>query len=113
MKNREPLQITEAGQVVLGSRLKEFRRRNRLSLRGASDYIMERTGGATVSFTTLGDIERGIRKTDVDTLLLFAQSGYGGMCFEEMVNLLTGKRLALCEKGESYRVGKKEEAVVA
>jgi hypothetical protein len=82
-----------------------------LSLRAASEYIMERTGGGTVSFTTLGDIERGIRKADMDTLLLFAQSGYGGMSFDEMANLLTGKRLALCEESGSYRVGKQEDAL--
>lgn len=105
-----PLQTTSAGQKELGRRLKAFRDANRLSLRGAESYIQEKTGGK-VSFTSIGDIEKGIRLADTNTLLLFVQAGYGGMTHDEMVNILTNRRLVACEKSAPYKVSKNQEAI--
>jgi len=96
-----PLQTTGSGQRKLGEAFRDFRKSQGMSLRAAESYVSDRTGGK-ISFTAIGDIERGVRLPDTNTLLLFAQSGYGGMSYQEMVDILTDRRLAVCESGGKY-----------
>ena len=98
----EPLRITVSGCRELGRRLKRFRESQGMSLRAAAVFLDERTGGG-LNFTSIGDIERGARRPDTDTLLLFAQAGYGGMSFTEMVDIATENRLVSCESAISYK----------
>ena len=98
----EPLEMTEAGKKEFGRMLASYRRHVlKTSQRGAEKYIEERCG-RPVSFNTISAIERGHRDVDMATLLLFAQAGYGGMSLNEMADVLTDRRLAVCESGETY-----------
>jgi len=100
--NASPLEITETGRKNFGAILKAFRQRHKMTLREAESFIGDHCCGRTVSFNSLSAIERGYRDIDTATLLLFAQSGYGGMTFNEMGDVLTDRRLAVCESGGKY-----------
>lgn len=92
-----PLLMTEAGKKEFGRLLKDFRVKRGLTQRGAEKYIGDRCCGETIAFNTISAIERGHREIDTRTLLLLAQSGYGGMSFNEMADILTERLLTLCE----------------
>jgi transcriptional regulator with XRE-family HTH domain len=100
--NASPLEITETGRKEFGARLKAYRQHHKMTLREAEAFIGDRCCGRTVSFNSLSAIERGHRDIDTATLLLFAQSGYGDMTFSEMGDILTDRRLAVCESGGRY-----------
>ena len=105
-----PLQTTDSGQKKLGEAFRAFRKERGMSLRAAESFVLERTGGK-ISFTAIGDIERGVRLPDMNTLLLFAQAGYGGMSYQEMSDILTDRRLAVCESSGPYKVAKNQDAI--
>lgn len=97
-----PLLITESGKKEFGRILKAFRERQGLSQREAEQYIADRCCGETIAFNTISAIERGHRNIETRTLLLLVQSGYGGMSFNQMADILTDRRLTLCEEGAKY-----------
>lgn len=98
-----PLKITESGKKRFGQALKNFRESRGMSLRDAEQYIYGKCG-SPVSFNTISNIERGYRNVDTETLLLFAQSGYGGMKTSEMLDMLTGGRLSDVESDECHQM---------
>lgn len=98
----QPIKITESGRKEFGRLLKEFRLKMGLSQRDAESFIEDKCG-QKISFNSISAIERGCRNIDMDTLFLFAQSGYGGMSFAEMADILSDRRLSLCERSGEYK----------
>lgn len=106
-----PVRFTESGKKMLGKKLRDYRKSLGLSLRGAEKYI--RDMGGELSFTTIGNIEKGYREIEVANLLMLSQLGYGEMTFTQMMNVLTEDRFALCEKPTPYRVSKESKEAIA
>jgi transcriptional regulator with XRE-family HTH domain len=97
-----PVTITEQGRKALGRALLNYRTEQGLSLDKAVEIINARSGHR-FSKSTIGDIENGATKQiSLNTLLGLSQSGYGGMTYVEMVDILTDRRLAVCESGAKY-----------
>jgi len=84
--------ITRDSLFRFGQALSGWRNGRGFSLRGASEFIQSKTG-QSVSFTSLGKIESGSQKPDIDTLILFHISGYGGMSLQEMIEFLSGEHI--------------------
>lgn len=90
--------FTRQGMRTLGAKLRLYRESKQWSLRQASDNIATEVCPG-ISPSALGDLERGAVTVKAETLLKLSQIGYGGMTFSEMVDILTDRRLALCESG--------------
>lgn len=109
----KPVTFTEKGRKELGRRLLAYRESEGMSLDKAVAYInsvveLEKR----FSKSALNDIENGIvKEIKPKTLMLLSQAGYGGMGFTEMVDILTERRLVLCEQSVTYCVNKEAIAV--
>ena len=108
----EVVTFTSQGRKRFGEKLFKYRDDRKWSLGKAVESINSKLG-TNLSKSALNDIENGIvKQIKVDTLLLISQSGYGDMGFSEMVDILTERRLSLCEKGSDYRVCSNEAIAV-
>ena len=97
----KPVSFTKSGLEQFGLKLKKYRKDRGWSLRESAAQIGNSVE-TNLSASTLGDLERAAVVVKADTLLLLSQVGYGGMTFSEMVDILTDRRLALCELGATY-----------
>lgn len=101
--------LTPEGLKALGEALRKHREAMGWSQREASRFItLNAKPGLTA--TALGRIEKGSVEISLETLLMLSQLGYGGMAFTEMVDIATGRRLAMCEKPGHYQA---ESAMLA
>ena len=106
----ELVTFTEQGRKRFGKTLLDWRKGKGWSLRDAADYInhsvvMEKPFSASA----LGDIENAVvKEVKTQTLLMLAQVKYGEMTFNEMLEVLTSNRLALCEPRQIYAVSPKD-----
>lgn len=103
-KKKDPIAVTVRGRQEFGRVLSEYRCQAGMSLDDAVAFIGHRAGKG-MSKSTLGDIENGVTKQiKLDTLLLFCQSGWGGIGLREMIDILTDRGLSACEDGAIYNL---------
>ena len=98
-----PITVTEQGRKAFGRALFEYRDRIGISLDAAAESVRTRSGRKKFAKSTLGDLENGATKqVTLDTLFALSQAGYGGMSLSEMADILSDRRLAVCESGGKY-----------
>lgn len=106
----KPVTLTEQGIKALGAKLEAYRKSQCWGVREASRYICSKIEPGLTP-TALSRIEAGSVTLKTDTMLMLSQIGYGGMSFTEMVDIATDRRLAVCEKGGTYKVSRNQEVI--
>lgn len=98
-----PVTVTEKGRKAFGKALLDYRNKLDVSLDVAAEMIRTRSGKEKFAKSTLNDLENAATKqVTLDTLFALCQAGYGGMDFNEMANILSDRRLAVCKSGGRY-----------
>lgn len=101
--NMTPVTVTEKGRKAFGKALRDYRKKIGVSLDVAAEIVREKSGKDKFAKSTLNDLENAATKqVTLDTLFALCQAGYGGMNFSEMANILSDRRLAVCESGGRY-----------